>query len=256
MREQISLLNAIVALGLVLVGRVSWSIEPAIAHAEVVEKLSTAGYSEIRREAINGSPYDKHSAFVHVAANPVELHEFISEAIEFLHAAAAEGIPDAQYNLGFLYRTGDWVQKDLDVALRWLEASAQTGHVRAKLWSGITYLDKYYAIDAGPEADQLLTRAEAWLRPMVDSRESCDECLVAKGMLGRALISRSLLDRDGWNLLKEAALAGNEGAVRTLRESEAMLLDFESRGYEHAAQLLAELQPFLRSLNGSRSGTE
>ena len=230
-----------------------WSSKLEIVIPEEIEKLSPTEYSKIREVAVNGDPYAKHNAFVYVLENPVELHEFVPEALEFLQIAADAGIPDAQYNLGFLYRTGEWVEKDFEKAIHWLEPPARSGHVRAQLWSGITNLELHYAAVEGPEADQFFASGEKWLRELLESNEDCAECLFAKTSLGRAIISRSMTDPEGWELLKEAALAGHEEAIRTLRSMEEMLVDFESRGYEHAPALLAELQPFLKKLEESNT---
>jgi len=232
-------------------GQKTGSKEPEIVQVGNIEKLDPAAYREIRALAVNGDPYAKHNAFVYVLENPVELREFVPEALEFLRTAADAGIPIAQYNLGFLYRTGQWVDKDLEEALRWLEPPALSGDARAQLWSGITYLDKYYAADEGPEADQFYASGEQWLRKLLESEEDCAECLFAKTSLGRAVISRSMTDPEGWDLLKEAASAGHEGAVKTLWTMEEMLVDFEARGYEYAPALLADLRLFLKSLGDS-----
>jgi len=236
-------------------GSKTGSKEPEIVQEGNIEKLDPAAYRKIRALAVNGDPYAKHNAFVYVLENPVELREFVPEALEFLRTAADAGIPIAQYNLGFLYRAGQWVDKDFEEALRWFESPARSGDVRAQLWSGITYLEQYYAADEGPEADQFYASGEQWLRRLLESDEHCAECLFAKASLGRAVISKSMTDPEGWELLKEAALAGHEGAVKTLRTMEEMLVDFESRGYEHAPALLADLRLFLESLENSNTET-
>lgn len=230
------------------------SVEPELVIPDKIEKVSREDYLKIRREAVDGSSFAKHNAFVYVYENVVELNEFVPEALEFLIAAADAGVPDAQYNLGFLYRSGQWLDRDFDTALYWLEKPAESGHIRAQLWSGVTNLQLYYASGEGPEADRHYSRGTMWLRELLSSSENCDECPFAKASLGRAVLSRSLVDPEGWRLLKESALAGHEGAIRTLKSNEKMLVEFEARGYEHAPELLTDLRSFLDALGESDMG--
>lgn len=54
-------------------------------------------------------------------------------AVEFLKKRAEAGSASAQYELGKRYMTGDGVEKDLTLARKWLEASANQGNENAKL---------------------------------------------------------------------------------------------------------------------------
>ncbi len=57
--------------------------------------------------------------------------EILRKTIEFQKKKAEEGAPTAQYDLGMRYLSGDGVEKDLDLAKKWLNASATNGNSQA-----------------------------------------------------------------------------------------------------------------------------
>jgi TPR repeat protein len=58
--------------------------------------------------------------------------ETLKKTIEFEKKNADKGSAWAQYSLGLRYLTGDGVEKDEDVARKWLEAAAKNDDTRAK----------------------------------------------------------------------------------------------------------------------------
>ncbi len=57
--------------------------------------------------------------------------EILRKTIEFQKKKAEEGAPTAQYDLGMRYLNGDGVEKDMDLAKKWLNASATNGNSQA-----------------------------------------------------------------------------------------------------------------------------
>jgi TPR repeat protein len=60
-----------------------------------------------------------------------EKAEGTKKAVEFQKKRAAEGVASAQYDLGVRYLKGDGVEKNLDEARKWLDASAKQGNSMA-----------------------------------------------------------------------------------------------------------------------------
>ena len=57
--------------------------------------------------------------------------ELVRKTIEFQKKRAEAGAPTAQYDLGMRYLNGDGVEKDLDLAKKWLSAAATNGNSQA-----------------------------------------------------------------------------------------------------------------------------
>lgn len=57
--------------------------------------------------------------------------ELLRKTVEFQKKRAEAGAPSAQYDLGMRYLKGDGVEKDLDLAKKWLNASATNGNSQA-----------------------------------------------------------------------------------------------------------------------------
>lgn len=53
------------------------------------------------------------------------------EAVQFMEEAAIAGIPQAQYFMGNAYRTGQGVERDLALTIRWWTTAVEFGHQRA-----------------------------------------------------------------------------------------------------------------------------
>ena len=61
-----------------------------------------------------------------------EKEEVLKKTVEFQKKRAAEGSPSAQYDLGLRYLTGDGVEKNEELARKWLEASAKNDYALAR----------------------------------------------------------------------------------------------------------------------------
>jgi len=57
--------------------------------------------------------------------------EILRKTIEFQKKRAEEGAPTAQYDLAMRYLNGDGVEKNLELAQKWLQASATNGNSQA-----------------------------------------------------------------------------------------------------------------------------
>ena len=66
------------------------------------------------------------------AESEAELKELIQQAVA--------GDPDAQFNLGYLYYTGQGVDRDLEEAFKWYSRAAEQGDKLAQYFLG----DRYY----------------------------------------------------------------------------------------------------------------
>ena len=63
---------------------------------------------------------------------PEEKAEAVRKTIEFQKARAAEGSSSAQYDLGMRYLNGDGLEKNPELAKKWLQRAADQDHTQAK----------------------------------------------------------------------------------------------------------------------------
>ena len=56
----------------------------------------------------------------------------MAEAVKWYRAAAEQGYPRAQTNLGYLYESGDGVEQSWEEAVKWYLAAAEQGYSRAQ----------------------------------------------------------------------------------------------------------------------------
>ncbi len=63
-----------------------------------------------------------------------------AQALKIWRPLAEEGLPAAQYNLGFLYESGWGIERDATLAARWYEAAARQGHAKAQFNLGLLYV--------------------------------------------------------------------------------------------------------------------
>ena len=61
------------------------------------------------------------------------------ESIEELRAAAEQGLADAQFNLGVMYKDGEGVPQDDAEAVRWYRLAAEQGEAGAQVNLGTMY---------------------------------------------------------------------------------------------------------------------
>ena len=74
-----------------------------------------------------------------------------AEAVRWWRLAADQGLASAQYNLGFMYDTGDGVPEDYAEAVRLYRLAAEQGNAKAQ-----NNLGRMYALGEGiPEDDML-----------------------------------------------------------------------------------------------------
>lgn len=67
-----------------------------------------------------------------------KLCEF-EKAFEYFEKAANAGSAEAMYDLGYLYYSGEGVEKSYDLALKWYEKAADLGNLRAMYKLGLFY---------------------------------------------------------------------------------------------------------------------
>ena len=61
-----------------------------------------------------------------------EKDEVLRKTIEFQKKSAAEGSASSQYDLGMRYLNGDGLEKNSELAIKWLKAAADQDHTQAK----------------------------------------------------------------------------------------------------------------------------
>ena len=61
-----------------------------------------------------------------------EKEELVRKTVEYQKQRAEEGSATSQYDLGMRYLKGDGVEKDLELARKWLTKSAEGGNSQAK----------------------------------------------------------------------------------------------------------------------------
>ena len=62
-----------------------------------------------------------------------------AEAVRWYRLAAAQGVADAQFNLGNQYRTGEGVPQDDAEAVKWYRLAAEQGDAEAQNNLGVSY---------------------------------------------------------------------------------------------------------------------
>lgn len=62
-----------------------------------------------------------------------------ADAFEAWRPLAEQGVPEAQYGIGFMYESGWGVDRDYGEAFRWYQLAAQQGHVKAEFNLGMLY---------------------------------------------------------------------------------------------------------------------
>ncbi len=67
-----------------------------------------------------------------VSAEPAQPAPANGEAVGLYVLRAEQGDPDAQYNLGHAYATGNDIERDRSKAIKWYAAAAKAGHLEAQ----------------------------------------------------------------------------------------------------------------------------
>ena len=101
-----------------------------------------------------------------------------ARAAEWYRRAADQGLPSAQFNVGYGYAHGIGIAKDEAEAVRWFERAAAAGHGMAQQSLGLAYLT-----GQGVTKDE--TRALMWLELAAESGQK--DSAAALGDLRKAL---------------------------------------------------------------------
>lgn len=96
---------------------------------------------QIEEKAFQGNSEAQHDlAAIYTAGHGGVKQDFARAALWFKESAA-QGVPNAQYNLGVLYHKGYGVDQDLDKALQLYRAASFQGHPEAQYNLGIAYIE-------------------------------------------------------------------------------------------------------------------
>ncbi len=115
-------------------------------------------------------------------------------AVDARRAAAEEGDPEAQNELGEMYATGVGVAKDFRSAAKWYRLAADQGHGPAQLNLGLAYAE-----GLGVPGDHV--RAHLWLNLAStggDERARDERDGLAKKMTAEQIAEAQQLARDWW----------------------------------------------------------
>ena len=137
------------------------------------------------------------------------MHHKFKLAAERARILATKGHPKAQHVLGMLYQNGLGVEKDIKVAIYWLEKAAEQGLKEAENYLGHLYLD-------GKAVEKDADKAEKWL--LLAAKHGEREAQVHLGLmyLDDRAAKKDLRSAEIW--LRAAALRDSDEAKEALEK--------------------------------------
>ena len=148
------------------------------------------------------------------------------EAARWYRKAADQGHADAQFTLGHRYYKGEGVAKDLVEAARWYRKAGEQGHARAQFTLG-------YCYERGEGVAKDSAEAVRWYRRSAEQGSAAGQWFLATRLGSGEGIPKDQAQAYVWALL--AAAQGDENASKMVERLEAVL----SRPEIAAAQGLA-----------------
>jgi TPR repeat protein len=130
---------------------IAWNIVFVIAYV-----LRDITIKEIKTEG-NSSDFDE--------AESLYYDDQFDKAIKIFEALAKAGHAGAQLYLGYIYRNGDGVEKDIDKSFEWIKKAADQGYARAQLWLGL-----FYSYGWGAPRDE--AKAVEWIRKAAEQEDT------------------------------------------------------------------------------------
>jgi TPR repeat protein len=124
-------------------------------HHHIIHRKFKLAAERARVLATNGHPKAQHVLGL-LYQNGLGVEKDIKVAVYWLEKAAEQGLKEAENYLGHLYLDGKVVEKDVDKAEKWLLQAAKHGEREAQVHLGLMYLD-----DRAAKKD--LKSAEIWL---------------------------------------------------------------------------------------------
>lgn len=154
--------------------------------------------------ALLGAPRIGHAQDAAVKAG-VEAYnrQDFAEAMQHWRAAAAKGDPDAQYNLGQIYKLGRGVPVDLAAAENWYRLAAQQGHELAQANYGMVLFENGKREAAVP-----------WLERAVGHGEPRAQYLLGVMLFNGDGVAKNWVR--AYALMLRASAGGLDAATRTL----------------------------------------
>jgi TPR repeat protein len=167
-----NLINKALALTLLL----TLHVMPARAEDEDVQRALNA----VRVRATSGDAIAQHTLGAMLYSGASDL----TQAIDWLRKAAAQGHGDAEFQLGQIYEFGFGVTPDDGEALSWYHRASEHGSAAAQRMIG-----DHYRRGRGVQADEL--EAVRWYQ-----RAATGDDLRAQVQLGQAYLNGSGIERD------------------------------------------------------------
>lgn len=137
------------------------------------------------------------------------VHQKFKLAAEKARVMAVSGHPKAQTVLGMLYQHGLGVEKDIKIALYWLEKAAEQGLKEAESYLGHLYLE-------GKFVEKDLDKAEKWLLKAAEHGEREAQLHLGLMYLDDKSTKKNIRHAEIW--LREAALQDSEEAKKALEK--------------------------------------
>jgi hypothetical protein len=174
--------------------------------------------------------------------------EQVHDAVQLLIDAAEDGLPVAQYNLGVLFKTGQWLDRDMEQSLAWTVESAIGGYLAGQISSGDMFYDAAIREENQGPRQILLENSEYWLRMSLEQSD-IDEAsrLYAQMLLSRTLNFETLLNEDAWLLMLDAACEGQPVARVLLEHNTNIIRQWVADGNEEAVTVLEIINSYDRS---------
>jgi len=135
-------------------------------HHHILSKKFKLAAEKARVLAVDGHPRAQ-TVLGMLYQHGLGVEKDIKVAIYWLEKAAGQELREAQSYLGHLYLEGKFVEKDLEKAEKWLTKAAEHGEREAQVHLGLMYLDD-------KSAKKNIRSAEIWLRAaaLQDSEEA------------------------------------------------------------------------------------
>ena len=190
---------------------VAWADGTSVALEETDESVHVE-YRRLAARAKSGGGEDKFLVFAHVYRYSASLTDYIDQAADFLVEAAKLDHTEAQYNLGYMLRSGIWFEKDEEAALYWLLLAAQKDYLMAQFWAGVSFLMLSHEMSDQQEQANYRRNAIRWLR-----KANAAGISEAEYFLGSALIRFPESVDEGIEYLRAAAERGDDSAQKQLK---------------------------------------
>ena len=188
------------------------SVEEIFKHGE--KEYNSKNYSEafqlFKKAADNGHiPSQNHVGYCYKYGLGVT--KDLSKAVNWYKIAAKQGDMHAQNNLGNCYYKGEGVAKDFSNALKWYKKAAEQGHEDSQYMLGICYYN-------GEGVSKDLSEAVKWFKKSADQGDEYSQYMLGVCYYYGEGVSKDLSVAKEW--YKKSAVQGYAPAKEALQRLE------------------------------------